>query len=106
MMLGTVSPRAALLGTTAIVGIGAAWTVTASAAFLYGAGLWDAFPYPAHQWFQYLPYVAANAAVAFWLKASAGISTVLVGGGALRLGWDRLRLVGPEVWRWLGLSRV
>ncbi|MBX9875735.1 MAG: type IV secretory system conjugative DNA transfer family protein, partial [Beijerinckiaceae bacterium] len=78
--------RAALLGSTAAAA-GAAWTVAASAAFLWGTGLWDAFPYPAWQWWQYLAVAGTNATVDYWLKASAAVATGLVGALGGRLWW-------------------
>lgn len=90
-----MTTRAALLGTTAAIGAAVAWTGIASATFLAGTGLWDAFPYPSWQWWQYLPYAAANPTVGFWLKASAAVATAFVAAGALRLGLHQRRSARP-----------
>ena len=86
-----MTTRTALLGTTAAIGAAVAWTGIASATFLAGTGLWDAFRYPSYQWWQYLPYGSANPTVGVWLKASTGVATLFVVAGALRLGLHRLR---------------
>jgi type IV secretion system protein VirD4 len=87
-------PRVALLGSTAVAA-GAAWTLTASAAFLWGTGLWNAFPYPSWQWWQYLAVAGTNTTVDFWLQASAVAATGLVGAVTARLGWIYLRREKP-----------
>ncbi len=95
------SRAAVLLGGTAIVAT--AFTVPASLIFLTGTGLLPQFPHPYWQWWAYLPYVAENATVRWWLEVSGAIPagilaltaaarfTIRPKGPKLRAGWFALK---------------
>jgi len=77
----------------------AVWTVLASYIFLLGTGLLPQFHQPATfwQWWIYLPYASANAVVAFWLEASAGVAAAAMVG--LLVVWLARRPAAPRVRR-------
>lgn len=95
-----MTTRGALLGTTAVAGAVAAWTVTASTGMLVAAGLWEhpywvGNPAWAWSWASYATSANMRDAIGWQLAFGAGIASFIIGGLAAKLGWQRLRPKQP-----------
>ena len=100
----TQSLRAPLLRATLLAGTAlAVFTPLASGAFLWGAGLWDAYPYQWWcAWWFYLLYAREDPIVAQWLLVSglpAAVLPLAIAGIIAVRRWQRRRTIRPG---WLG----